>query len=65
MKIYSVLDKEFAPYGKVLEGYDTAPLLKALDEETPLPEGVPFLLLKIPYFSDSSRIMPTAECLFR
>ena len=42
MKIYSVLDKEFAPYGKVLEGYDVAPLLKALDEETPLPEGVAY-----------------------
>ena len=42
MTIYSVLDKEFAPYGKVLEGYDTACLLKALDEETPLPEGVAY-----------------------
>ena len=42
MKIYSVLDKEFAPYGKVLTGYDTASLLKALEEETPLPEGVAY-----------------------
>ncbi|MBE6569326.1 MAG: DUF4867 family protein [Ruminococcaceae bacterium] len=39
MKIYSVLDKEFAPYGKVLTGYDTTELLKALDETTPLPDG--------------------------
>ena len=30
MKIYSVTDKEFAPYGKVLEGYDTAELLDAM-----------------------------------
>ncbi len=37
MKIYSVLDKEFAPYGKVLDGYDTACLLKALENETPQP----------------------------
>ena len=43
MKIYSVLDKEFAPYGKVLDGYDTACLLKALDAETPLPEGVAYV----------------------
>lgn len=43
MKIYSVLDKEFAPYGKVLEGYDTTCLLKALDAETPLPEGVAYV----------------------
>lgn len=43
MKIYSVLDKEFAPYGKVLEGYDTADLLKALETETPLPENVDYV----------------------
>ena len=43
MKIYSVLDKEFAPYGKVLEGYDTTCLLKALDSETPQPEGVDYI----------------------
>lgn len=30
MKIYSVFDKEFAPYGKVLEGYDTSCLVKAM-----------------------------------
>lgn len=44
MKIYSVLDKEFAPYGKVLQGYDTAGLMKVLDEKTPLPEGVEYVM---------------------
>ena len=44
MTIYSVTDKEFAPYGKVLEGYDTTALLKALDEKTPLPEGVEYVM---------------------
>ena len=44
MQIYNVTDKEFAPYGKVLTGYDTAPLLKALDEKTPLPEGVEYVM---------------------
>lgn len=44
MKIYSVLDKEFATYGKVLQGYDTAGLMKALDEKTPLPEGVEYVM---------------------
>ncbi|MBP1544766.1 MAG: DUF4867 family protein [Oscillospiraceae bacterium] len=43
MKIYSVLDKEFAPYGKVLDGYDTTCLLKALEDTTPLPEGVAYV----------------------
>ncbi len=43
MKIYSVLDKEFAPYGKVLEGYDTSCLLKALENDTPLPDAVGYV----------------------
>ncbi len=38
MKIYSVNDPEFIPYGKVLEGYDTGCLLKAM-EAIPLPES--------------------------
>ncbi len=37
MTIYSVNDPEFKPYGKVLEGYDTEELLKAM-EAIPLPE---------------------------
>ena len=44
MKIYSVLDKEFAPYGKVLTGYDVSDLIKALDEKTPLPDGVEYVM---------------------
>ncbi len=32
MKIYSVFDKEFKPYGKVLEGYDTAELIGAMNK---------------------------------
>ena len=38
MKIYSVTDKEFAPYGRVATGYDTAALAAAL-AATPLPEA--------------------------
>lgn len=40
MKIDSVYDDAFRPYGKVLTGFDTAALQKALAEETPLPEAV-------------------------
>ena len=36
MKIESVFDKSFAPYGKVLEGYDTKCLLAAM-ETIPMP----------------------------
>ena len=32
MKIYSVNDPEFKPYGKVLEGYDTTALLDAMEK---------------------------------
>ena len=44
MKIYNVTDPEFKIYGKVLEGYDTTELLKALEEKTPLPEGVEYVM---------------------
>lgn len=38
MKIHSVFDKEFIPYGTVAEGYDVAPLLAAM-EEIAMPGG--------------------------
>ena len=41
MKIYSVSDPEFKPYGQVLAGYDTAELIEAM-EAIPLPEGVSY-----------------------
>ena len=37
MKIKSVFSKSFAKYGKVLEGYDVADLLKKLEEVSPCP----------------------------
>ena len=43
MTVYSVFDPAFAPYGKVLTGYDTAPLLETLRRVTPLPEGVDYV----------------------
>lgn len=43
MKIYSVYEKEFAPYGRVAAGLDTAALLAAL-QKTPQPEtGVEYV----------------------
>ena len=41
MKIYSVSDPAFKPYGQVLAGYDTAELIEAM-EAIPLPEGVSY-----------------------
>ena len=43
MKIESVASPAFAPYGKVLEGYDTKALLETLASATPLPEGVEYV----------------------
>jgi len=43
MKIYSVYDPEFRAYGQVVEGYDTAELVRTLREKTPLPEGVEYV----------------------
>ena len=46
MNILRVTDPEFAPYGKVLTGYNTDNLLKALEDTTPLPEGVEYVMSK-------------------
>ena len=43
MKIQSVFDKAFAAYGQVLTGYDTQSITNALNNETPLPEGVEYV----------------------
>ena len=43
MKIESVFDRAFAPYGKVLPGYDTSELLEALEKYTPLPEATEYV----------------------
>ena len=43
MKVYSVFDKEFAAYGKVITGIDNASIMKALNDSTPLPEGVGYV----------------------
>lgn len=38
MEVLKVTDEKFGVYGRVLEGYDTAALLKVM-EHTPLPQG--------------------------
>ena len=42
MHIYSVTDPEFKPYGKVLEGYDTAELLAAMEKIEMPAEGTAY-----------------------
>lgn len=43
MTILPISDPAFASYGKILEGYDTQDLLRALEAATPLPEGVEYV----------------------
>ncbi len=43
MTIYQVSDPEFAPYGRVIEGYDVQPFLSALFIATPLPSGTDYV----------------------
>ena len=40
MQIYQVTDERFKKYGKVISNVDFTELVKALEEKTPLPEGV-------------------------
>ena len=42
MHIYSVTDPEFKPYGKILEGYDTAELLAAMKQIDMPAEGTAY-----------------------
>ena len=54
MKIYSVHDKEFAEYGKLLTGIDCTELVAAM-QETPAPDDVIYVpsdekLEKLPVF---------------
>ncbi|MDO4650178.1 MAG: DUF4867 family protein [Eubacteriales bacterium] len=44
MKFFSVFDEEFKEYGRVVEGVDTAEILDALANKTPMPEtGVAYV----------------------
>lgn len=43
MKIHSIFDIAFKPYGKVLNGYDTESLIETIEKSTPLPEGVMYV----------------------
>ena len=43
MIIHSVLDAEFAPYGRVHRGVDTDPICAALRAHTPLPDEVGYV----------------------
>ena len=38
MEILSVFDKEFAEYGRVVDGFDYTELLKVLEDTTPMPD---------------------------
>ncbi len=43
MKIHSIYDKEFAPFGRVISGFDTAELVDILCNKTPLPKAVQYV----------------------
>lgn len=43
MKIYQVTDPEFAPYGRIIEGFNVSPLLSVLEYATPLPAGTVYM----------------------
>ena len=43
MEILKVTDKEFKAYGRVVEGYDVSGIVAALENDTPLPEGVDYV----------------------
>ena len=63
MKIIPVTDPAFAPYGRVVEGYPVAGLLKALEEKTPCPEGVVYFP-KVDALHEAADASAIGDCLF-
>ena len=63
MKIYSVTDAAFRPYGKILEGYDTAPLCAAM-RSIPMPEQGTAYEPSIPVLEECA-LHPWARCFRR
>ncbi len=43
MEIKCVCDSSFKKYGRVIEGYDWAPLMDAMNKYTPLPADVAYV----------------------
>lgn len=43
MKIYDVTDERFKKYGKIIKDIDFSGLVKAMEEKTPLPDGVEYV----------------------
>lgn len=46
--VRSVLDAAFAPYGRVLAGYDFAPMIDYMERETPIPENGNVYVASVP-----------------
>lgn len=62
MKIYSVTDKEFAQYGRVVDGIDVKPFVKALAEKTPITDHVEYVpedraLQYLPQAYETAKVM--------
>ena len=39
VKIYSVYDEEFKPYGRIVQGYDFSKIIDYMENNTPIPEN--------------------------
>ncbi len=48
VKIYSVLDSEFKPYGRIVNGYDFSGLVEYMKESTPIPEQGNIYVASVP-----------------
>ena len=68
MKIASVYDPSFRPYGRVLAGYDTAALIQAMENIAMPEEGVAYepsiAAWRTAPFSGGCKITPLEGCPF-
>ena len=64
MKIYSVTDKEFAKYGRIVNGVEVDQILKTLTEKTPCPENAPDYVAEEPELQSLAQAKVLADTLF-
>ena len=46
--VYSVLDPEFAPYGRVVTGYDLSEMIAYMEQNTSIPENGNVYVASVP-----------------
>lgn len=64
VKILSVEDPAFAPYGRVVTGYDFSGLIKYMEEQTPIPENGNIYIASVPEMEQDPVVAQMQDYLY-